>query len=83
MLCHEYNIVIDRGVGAPRHGKYVVDGLTDNEKMFLTMLITTVQLPGAATNTSHMVTNTAPSNTDISLEREPQKIFQTQPVHMA
>ena len=30
MLYHAYNIVIDCGVGAPVHGKYVVDGLNDN-----------------------------------------------------
>ena len=30
MLYHEYKIVINCGVGASRHGKYVVDGLKAN-----------------------------------------------------
>ena len=32
---HSYNIVIDSGVGAPRHGKDVVDGLNATEKVIL------------------------------------------------
>ena len=32
MLSHEYKIVIDRGVGAPGHEKYVVDSLRSTEK---------------------------------------------------
>ena len=27
MMVHRYNIIIDRGVGAPGHGREVVDGL--------------------------------------------------------
>ena len=49
MLSHTYNIVIDRGAGAPGHRKYVVDDLNALKKRFLTMLITTVQLPGEPT----------------------------------
>ena len=50
MLSHAYNIVINYGVGASGHGKYVVDGLNATEKKFLTMMMTTVQLTFAATN---------------------------------
>ena len=73
MLSHAYNIAIDCGVGAHGHGKYVVDGLNANEKSFLTMLMTTVQLPGTATNKSQMVIHTSMNNTYISLAREFQK----------
>ena len=58
MLSHVYNIVIYRGVGAPGHGKYVVDGFNVNVKKFFTMLMTSVQLPGAATNGSKMLMHT-------------------------
>ena len=39
MLPHAYNIAIDRGVGAPVHGKYVVYDLNASEKRFISMLI--------------------------------------------
>ena len=35
ILSHAYNIVIDSGVGAPVHGKDVVDGLNAADKRFL------------------------------------------------
>ena len=35
LLSKEYNIVIDRAVGAPGHGKDVVDGLNAVDKAFL------------------------------------------------
>ena len=54
MLYHAYTILIDRGVGAPEHGKDVVDSLRVTDKMFLIMLMTTVKLPGEATNNSQM-----------------------------
>ena len=73
VLSHAYNIVIDHRVEAPGHGKYIVDGLSDTKKSFLTMLMKTVQLPGASTNESQMVMHTTMSNTDIRLERLFQK----------
>ena len=69
MLSHAYTILIYFCVGSPGHGKYVVDGLNANEKSFITMLMTTVQLTDAATNNSHMVIYTTMSNTDISIAR--------------
>ena len=35
ILSHAYNIVIDSGVGAPGHGKDIVDGLNAADKRFL------------------------------------------------
>ena len=69
MLSHAYNIVIDRDVGSPGHGKYVVDCLNATNKRFISMLMKTVQLTGAATNKSQTVMNTYMSNKYISLAR--------------
>ena len=82
MLSHTYKIVIDRGVGAPGHSKNFVYGFSTDGKRCLTMLMTTVKLPGAATNNSQMIIHTAIGNTDISIERVFKNIFQTQNVHM-
>ena len=75
MLSHEYKIVIDRGVGAPGHEKYVVDSLRATEKRFLTVLMTTVKIPGADTNNAQVFMHTEMSNTNIILERVFQKSF--------
>ena len=71
MLSHTYNIVIGRGIGAPVNCKDVVKSLNSNDKLFLSMLMTTVQLPGENTNYSHMEIHTTMSNTDIS----PARVF--------
>ena len=68
MLYHEYNIAIDSGVGTPVHVKDVLDGLDSTEKNVFSMLMKTVQLPGAAINNPHMVTYASMSNTYIILE---------------
>ena len=73
MLEHAYNIIIGRGVGAPGHGREFVDGLNSTDKRFISMLMTTVQLPGASAYYSQMAMHTSTENTDTSLERESQK----------
>ena len=73
MFSHAYNIAVGCSIGAPVHGKDVVDDLNATEKRFLSMLMTTVKIPGAVTNDSQMVMLTSRSNTDISLSREIQK----------
>ena len=82
MLYYAYKIVIDCGIRAPGHGKYVVDGLSATDKGFISMLMTTVQISDAATNDSQMVMYTSISNTDISLSRQFKNIFQAQHVQM-
>ena len=77
MLSHAYNIVIYSGVVAPGHVKDVVYGLNTTDKRFLKHLMTIVKLPGTETNNSHMVMHTIIINTDISLARIFQNIFQT------
>ena len=42
MLVHAYNITIDHDVGAPGHGREVVNVLNATEKWFLSVIITTV-----------------------------------------
>ena len=58
------------GVEAPGHGKDSVDDLKTNEKSFIKMFMTTVQLPVEATEDSQMFMHTAMINTYISLARE-------------
>ena len=82
MLSHAYNIVNDRGVGAPENGRYVVDVLNATDIRFFEMLITTVKLTGSVTKNPHMVMHTARSNTNISISRVLKNIFQNQHVHM-
>ena len=69
MLPHSYNILINRDVEAPVHGKYVLDGLNTNDKRFITILMTTVKIPGAYINNLQMVMHTTMRNTYISLVR--------------
>ena len=69
MLYHAYNIVIYCGVGAPGHVKDVVGGFNANIFRFLTILMTTVQLPVATNKNLQMFIHTAMSNMDINLER--------------
>ena len=53
MFAHEYNIIIDSGVGAPVHDREVVGGFNAKNKRFLSMLMKTVQLPGSEAHESH------------------------------
>ena len=69
-MSYAYNILIYRGVGLPGNGKYFVDGLNATRKMFLSMLMTNMKLPGASSNDSQMVICTSVSNEDTSLARE-------------
>ena len=69
MLEHVYNIIIDCGVEALGNGRGVFDGLNATYKLFISILITSVQLPGAASYDSQVVIHTLTANTDISLAR--------------
>ena len=62
--------MIASGVGAPVHGREVVDILSVTNKIFISMLITTVQLTGEAAHESHKAMNTLTAKTDISVSRE-------------
>ena len=69
ILAHAYNTIIDCGVGAPVHGRYV----NATNKRFLSVLIADVQLSGVEAYESHMAMHTSTANTNISLARELQK----------
>ena len=66
---HAYNIITYRVFGALGHGREVVDGFNANEKRLLSILMTTVHLPGASSYDSQMEIQTSTANTDISLAR--------------
>ena len=67
IFAHAYNIIIDCGVVAPLHGRYFVDYLNAAEKQFISMIITTVKLPGSDTYDSQMKMHTTTENTTIIL----------------
>ena len=73
MLAHAYNIIIDYGVVSIGYGIEFVDCFNANEKRLISMLMTTLQLSGAAAYDLHMAIHTSTANTDISLAREFQK----------
>ena len=75
MLSPAYKIVINRGVGSPGNGKYVVDGLNVTDKRFVSMLMATAQIPGVGTDDSQMAKHTSMSITEICLAREFQNTF--------
>ena len=70
ILSQSYNIIIDRGIGAPGHGREVIYGLKATEKRFIFHLMATVQLPGSKRFDTQMVVHTVTKNTDVSLEQE-------------
>ena len=47
ILTYEYNIIIDGVVGETGHEREVFDGLNATYKSFISMLMITIQLPGA------------------------------------
>ena len=73
MLSHAYNNIIYSGVGAPGHGREVVYGLNSTDKWFLSVLITTTELPSEKVYDTQMKIHTSTANTYISLARGFQK----------
>ena len=67
MLSHEYNIIIDRDVGAPGYGIEVIYVLNANNKQFISMLMVTVKLTDAADYDSNMAMHTSTAKIDIIL----------------
>ena len=57
-------------MGSPGHIREVVYGLNTTEKIFISMLMTTVQLTGEASYESYTKWHTSTLNTDISLSGE-------------
>ena len=70
MLVHTYNIVIYRCIGEPVHGRYVFDGINATDKIFLSMLMTNVKLPGSTRYGTHIAIHTLTQKDNTILERE-------------
>ena len=47
VISQTYSLIIDWGISAPGHGKEVVDGLNDVDKLYIYQLVSKVQLPGS------------------------------------
>ena len=82
MLSHAYNIITDSVGVAPICGKELVGGFSATDKSY-SMLMKTVQLPGAAAYDLQIVMHTSTANTDVILARGFQNIFQIRHGHMA
>ena len=73
MTAHEYNIIIDCGVGAPGHVRLVEDFLNATYKMFPSLLMINVQLTSVAGHDTQMAMKTFIVNKDINILMEFQK----------
>ena len=65
-----YSIIIDRGINAPRHGKYVLDGLNAVDRRYIYQLMSTVQLTGSKIFDSQMKIHTGNQKYYVSLAKE-------------
>ena len=72
-MSQSYNVIIDRGVSAPVHVIYVVDGLNLTDKRFFFQLMETVKVTNSKGHDMQMVMHSANSTRDVSLERRFQK----------
>ena len=54
-----YIIIVDHGIGAPRHYREIFNGFNTNYKRFLSMLMKTVQLTGVVAYDTHMAMHTS------------------------
>ena len=69
MLVQAYNIIIYCGVQEPVHGREVVDGLNATYNFFISVLMTTVQLPGVEAYETQMEMYASTFNKDIIIAR--------------
>ena len=70
ILLKSYNIIIDRGISAPGHGRDIVDGLYSKDKRLIFHMVATFQLPGSKRFDTQMEVHTATQNTDVILALE-------------
>ena len=75
ILLQSYNIIIDRDISAPRHGRDIVYGLNATEKWSILHLMATIQLPDSKRFDTQIYVHTETQNTDESLALEFQKHF--------
>ena len=67
------SIIIDKGIGAPGHGKYVVDGINDVDNRYIYQLMSTFKLTGPSIFDSQMQMDTGNKKNDVSSAKEFQQ----------
>ena len=65
-----YSNIIDRGIIAPGHGKYIVDGINAVDKHYIYQLMSNVQIPVSNIFDSQMQMHTGNQKDDISLAKK-------------
>ena len=73
VMPHCYSIIIDQGIIAPGHGKYIVDGINAIDKHYIYQLMSNVKITGSNRFDSHMQMHTGNQNYDVSLSKEFQQ----------
>ena len=73
ILSQSFNIIIERGISAPGHGREVVDGLNDTENSFIFHIMSNFQLSGRQRFDTQIAVYTATQNTDVRFARDFQK----------
>ena len=81
MVAMKYNIVIDCAVGAPGHGKDVVDGLNAVDKRFLRKSMFQIFNPEEGTTRKAMHAHGADSRGMVSFAEECRKLLQQHADH--
>ena len=65
-----YSVIIDWGISAPRHVKYVVDVINAVDKSYIYQLVSNIHLPGSNRFYSQMKIHTGNQKYDVSLAQE-------------
>ena len=73
ILAHDSDIIIDHGVGAPEHGRDIVDGINNNETRFISILMENLQLNCYKGYDNNMATCTTTHKEDVSIVKELKK----------
>jgi hypothetical protein len=76
MLALQFNVVIDRAVGAPGHGKDVVDGLNAVDKRFLRNAMFRILNPEETSTNNSMQSHSATSHATFSFAEECRNLLQ-------
>eukprot|EP00966_Prymnesium_polylepis_P017924 413578-Prymnesium_polylepis.1 len=74
ILASKYGIVIDRAIGAPGHGKDIVDGLNATDKVFLRKAMCMIGTPEANDSAKRMAAHSMLGDTKMSLAVEAARL---------
>ena len=69
LFMSQCQIIIDRGIGAPGHGKEMVDGLNSIYKQYIFQLMSNVQLPRSKLFYSYIIMHSFTQDNDVSLTK--------------